>query len=63
MGHQLIQKAFFRNGEMITVLLRGKNARSSGLGMMLFQNPYMNHYGDSSKNIMFSLLSKKKWQK
>jgi hypothetical protein len=37
MGHQLNQKTFFQNGEMTAVFLRGKNARSSDPGMMLFQ--------------------------
>jgi hypothetical protein len=35
MGHQLNQKTFFQNGEMIAVLLRGRNARSSDPVMML----------------------------
>jgi hypothetical protein len=59
MGHQLNQKAVFQNGEMTAVLLRGRNARSSVPGMML-QKKCKKHYGDSSKNITFSLLSKKK---
>jgi hypothetical protein len=37
MGHQLNQKTFLQNGEMAAVFLRGKNARSSDPGMMLFQ--------------------------
>jgi hypothetical protein len=57
MGHQLNQKVFFRNGETTMVLLRGKNARSSSPEMM-FQNTCKKHYGDSSKNITFSFLSK-----
>jgi hypothetical protein len=44
---------------MTTVLLGGRNSRSSGHGMML-QKKCKKHYGDSSKNITFSLLSKKK---
>jgi hypothetical protein len=62
MGHQLNQKAFFQNGETTAVLLRGRNARSPGPGMM-FQKKCKKHYGDSSKNIIFSLLSKKKLAK
>jgi hypothetical protein len=62
MGHQLNQKVFFQNGEMIVVLLRGRNARLSGPRMML-QKICKKHYGDSSKNITFSLLSKKKLAK
>jgi hypothetical protein len=53
MGHQLNQKAFFQNGETIALL--------SGLGMMI-QKKCRKHYVDSSKNIAFSLLSKKNWQ-
>jgi hypothetical protein len=62
MGHQLNQEAFFQNGEMTTVLLRGKNVRSFDPGMMI-QNIYKKHYGDSSKNITFSFLKKKKLAK
>jgi hypothetical protein len=51
MGHQLNQKTFFQNGEMTTVL-RGRNARSSGPGMLL-QKKCKKYYGDSSKNITF----------
>jgi hypothetical protein len=40
------------------VVAREKNARSSSHGMMLFQKTCKKHYGDSSKNITFSLLSK-----
>jgi hypothetical protein len=40
---------------MTAVLLRGKNARSSGPGMM-FQKTCKKQYGNSSKNITFSLL-------
>jgi hypothetical protein len=40
-----------------------KNARSSSLRMMLFQKTCKKPYGDSSKNITFSLLSKKKLTK
>jgi hypothetical protein len=61
-GHQLNQKAFFKNGEMIAVLLRGRNVRLSGPGMM-FQKKCKKHYGDSSKNLTFSLWSKKKLAK
>jgi hypothetical protein len=57
MGHQLNQKIFFQNDEMTVMLLRGKNARSSGPEVM-FQKTYKKHYVDSSKNITFSLLSK-----
>jgi hypothetical protein len=59
MSHQLNQKVFFQNGETTTVLLRGRNVRSSGPRMML-QKKYKKHYVDSSKNITFFLLSKKK---
>jgi hypothetical protein len=62
MGHQLNQKAYFQNGKIIPVLLRGRNARSSSPGMM-FQKKRKKYYGDSSKNITFSLLSKKKLAK
>jgi hypothetical protein len=62
MGHQLKQKAFFQNDETTAVLLRGRNARLSGPGKM-FQKKYNKHYGDPSKNITFSLLSKKKLTK
>jgi hypothetical protein len=62
MGHQLNQKTFFQNGEMTMVLLQGRNARSSGPGMM-FQKKCKKHYGYSSKNITFSLPSKKKISK
>jgi hypothetical protein len=44
------------------VLLRGRNTRSSSLGMML-QKKCKKHYRDSSKNITFSLPSKKKLAK
>jgi hypothetical protein len=40
-----------------------ENARSSGPGMMLFKKTCKKHYGDSLKNITFSLLSKKKLAK
>jgi hypothetical protein len=43
-------------------VLARENARSSGPGMM-FQNTCKKYYGDSSKNIKFSLLSKKKLAK
>jgi hypothetical protein len=62
MGHQLNQKAFFQNGKMDVVLLQGRNARSSGPKMM-FQKKCKKHYGDSSRNITFFLLSKKKLAK
>jgi hypothetical protein len=62
MGHQLNQKAFFQNGETTAVLLRGTNARSPGPEMML-QKKCKKHYGDSSKNITFPLLRKKKLAK
>jgi hypothetical protein len=62
MGHQSTQKAFFQNGETTVVLLRGRNARSTGLGMML-QKQCNKYYGDSSKKITFSLPSKKKLAK
>jgi hypothetical protein len=62
MSHQLNQKVFFQNGETTAVLLRGRNARSSGPKMML-QKKYKKHCVDSSKNIIFFLLSKKKRQK
>jgi hypothetical protein len=47
---------------MTTVLLRGRNTRSSDPGMML-QKKCKKHYVDSSKNITFFLLSKKKLAK
>jgi hypothetical protein len=40
--HQLNLKAFFQNGEMTVVLLRGENARLSGLGVM-FQKTCKKH--------------------
>jgi hypothetical protein len=52
MDHQLNQKAFFQNGKTIMVLLRGRNARLPGPGMML-QNKCKKHYRDSSNNITF----------
>jgi hypothetical protein len=61
-GHQLIQKVFFQNGERTAMLLRGRNPRSSGPGMLL-QKKCKKHYADSSKNITISLLSKKSSQK
>jgi hypothetical protein len=60
MGHQLNQKAFFQNGETKAVLFQ--NARLSSLGMM-FPKTFKKHYGDSSKNITFSFLRKKKLAK
>jgi hypothetical protein len=54
---------FFRNGETTPVLLRAKNARSSDPWMMLFQKTCKKHYGDTSKNITFFLLTKKKLAK
>jgi hypothetical protein len=42
----------------VVVLLRGRYAKSSGPGMM-FQKKCKKHYGGSSKNITFFLLSKK----
>jgi hypothetical protein len=54
---------FFQNGETTPVLLRAKNARSSGPWMMLFQKTCKKHYGDTSKNITFFLLTKKKLAK
>jgi hypothetical protein len=36
-----------------------ENATSSGPGTMLFQKTCKKHYGDSSNNITFSLMSKK----
>jgi hypothetical protein len=48
--------------ETTAVLLRGRNARSSDPEMML-QKKCKKHYGDSSKNITFSLLSKKQLAK
>jgi hypothetical protein len=62
MGHQLNHKAFFQNGETSVVLLRGRNTRSSGPGMML-QNKCKKQYRDSSKNITFSLPRQKKLAK
>jgi hypothetical protein len=62
MGQQLNQKAFFQNGEMTVVVLQGKSARSSGPRMML-QKICRKHYGDSSKNITFPLMNKKKLAK
>jgi hypothetical protein len=62
MGQQLNQKAFFQNGEMTVVLLRERNTRSFGPEMML-QKKCKKHYDDSSKNITFFLLSKKKLTK
>jgi hypothetical protein len=62
MDHQLYQKAFFQNGETTAMLLQGRNARLSGPRMM-FQKKCKKHYEDSSKNITFSLLSKKKLAK
>jgi hypothetical protein len=43
-------------------VLARENARLSGPGMM-FQKTCKKHYGDSSKNITFVLLSKKKLAK
>jgi hypothetical protein len=57
-GSPIEPKGILQNGKMTVVLLRGRNARSSGLGLML-QKKCKKHYGDSSKNITFSLLSKK----
>jgi hypothetical protein len=62
MGHQLNQKKFFENGKMTEVLLRWRNAKSSDPGMML-EKKCKKHYEDSSKNITFSLLRKKKLAK
>jgi hypothetical protein len=62
MGHQLNQNTLFQNDEMAAVLLRGRNSRSSGPGMVL-QKKCKKYYEDSSKNITFFLPSKKKWQK
>jgi hypothetical protein len=62
MGRQLNQKAIFQNGKTTAVLLRGRNARSVGPGMM-FQKKCKKRYEDSSKNITFFLLSKKKLAK
>jgi hypothetical protein len=57
MDHYLNLNAFFPNGETSLVLLQWKIAKSSSLGMM-FQKAFKKNYGDSSKTITFSHLSK-----
>jgi hypothetical protein len=45
---------FFQNGETTPVLLRAKNARSSGPWMMLFQKNARNIMGIHQRTLHFS---------